>query len=468
MATVTLVRSTPAGPAAPRSRRILPVAVIAVLVGASALAWERLPPLARDTLWAEDGRTFLGQAARPGALSTLVTPYAGYLHTVPRLEALVIAHLVPVAGWALTMTAINCLVAGAVAAIVFVASASVLPWMPARLLLASLTVLTPLASREVLGNAANIHSILFWGAFWMLLARPRSRTAAAVLAAAMLLSALTEIQTLFLLPLVLLRLRDRAAWPLKGALLVGAALQLAATLAAPRPSTSASPDSPLSIAFGWIVNAVLTSWAPRSEISGLVATFGPAVAAVLAIPLASLAVVLARGRRAERVTALLLLAGSIVVWVAGVVLDPRPYYEYASPAVMSSDRVWLARYGVVPAMMLLAITVVAIAVIVRAPRGRAPAVIAAVALVAVLIAQAPTTDTRRSSGPAWMPQIASAEAACATGVPEVRLRETLGWVVAVPCALLRDRITGIPGLTMEPPVGIEPTTYSLRVNRSAD
>ena len=165
-----------------RPRRHGAVGVAAVVVVVTVLAWLRLPPIARDTLWAEDGRTFLGGAVGPSPWSTIFEPYAGYLHVVPRLLALFTVNAVPVAGWALSMTFLSCFVAGIVAGVVLVVSRPYVTWLPARLLLVGLTVLTPLVNREVLGNAANLHSLLFWGAFWMVLSRPSTRRSAWALA----------------------------------------------------------------------------------------------------------------------------------------------------------------------------------------------------------------------------------------------------------------------------------------------
>ncbi len=77
------------GPArtASRRRRAVVQALAAVLVAlaAAALAWWRLGPVTRATTWAEDGGIFLREQLAYGAGDTLLRPYAGYLHLVPRL-----------------------------------------------------------------------------------------------------------------------------------------------------------------------------------------------------------------------------------------------------------------------------------------------------------------------------------------------------------------------------------------------
>ena len=119
---------------------------------------------------------------------------------------------------------------------VFVCTRDVIPWLPGRVLIAGLTVLAPLAPREVLGNAANVHSLVLWTVFWMLLYTPRTRAGSIALGIVALLGAATEIQCLFLLPLALIRWRDRRRWPMLAGLGAGLAMQLFVTLFWPRGS----------------------------------------------------------------------------------------------------------------------------------------------------------------------------------------------------------------------------------------
>jgi hypothetical protein len=425
-------------------------AVIAAVVGltSAVAAWYRLDAVARDTLWAEDGRLFLERAASGPTLPTIAQPYAGYEQLIPRLMALATVRLVPVEWWALSMTALSCLAAGAVAAIVFLASREVVGWMPARIAISLLTVLTPLASREVLGNAANLHSLLFWGVLWVLLAVPRSRFGQVGYAVFVLCAALSETQVVFLLPLLLWRMRDRRTWLIKAALVLGAAAQLAAEFVAPRPAATVAQNSPLSIAEGWIINGIDTSWVPIPRVGEALATALPGMLLLATIPLGAIVVTTLLGTRAQRAVSWILLAGSTVVWTAGVVVDPAPYYQYAGMSAEQLSHVWLSRYGVVPAMMLLAEVALAAAVLARhptresrgalaaaaSPRRRLVAVALLVALAVPLVLQAPENLSRRAVGPAWSPQISAAAEVCeAPRTATADLRETIGWQVAVPC-----------------------------------
>ncbi len=430
-----------------RTERHAAIVVLLALTG-SVVAWLRLPPIAHDTLWAEDGRTFLQDALDRGPLGTLFLPYAGYLHTVPRLLADAVVGL-PVASWAEMMTAGSCLVAGVLTATVFVCSRAVVSWMPARLMLASLTVLAPLAPREVLGNAANMHSLFLWALFWMLLYRPRTRRGGLALGALALLGALTEIQSVLLMPLLLLRARDRSRWFIRAGYLAGVTGQLIATEIAPRAHDGNPAVPPLSVLDGWLINAVTPIAIPQNAIGPVLASSGPLVGilvlACLAIPLL---VILREGTTIQRAAAISLVLGSILFYSVDVVDNPQPFYDYATLSTGQLTTVWLTRYGIVPSMMLLAIVPIGVSIALKRPRRaprlsiRRPAVFATASLLAVcmIIACLLPGPTRRSFGPTWQPQITAARETCETH-PDTQLvlRETIGWHVTVPCALISGR-----------------------------
>jgi hypothetical protein len=418
--------------------------VIVISALAALAAWLRLPAIARDTLWAEDGRNFLQGAIDHGPLASLFIPYAGYLHTVPRLIASAVVSWLPLADWALGMTAGACLVAGILAGAVFVATRALVRWLPARIALASLVVLAPLAPREVLGNAANLHSLFLFALFWIALARPRGRRETVGLSIVALLGALTEVQSLFLLPLLLIRLRDRRRWPVRAALVVGVVAQLVVAVVFPRGGSGSPQDSPLSIAYGYLINAVMPLAVPQLSIGPVVAATGPLVGILLVIPLTgALLFVLRRGSLRERQVAIALAAGSVLIYVASVVANPHPFYDYAALSHSGLVGLWLVRYGVVPSMMLAAIPILALAVaMTRRHRPSAAALLAMPALVILCVALAGSLlmqfvpqDTRRSAGPAWQPQLSAATKEC-RALPDdsrVLIAETITWHVSLPC-----------------------------------
>ncbi|WP_369964073.1 hypothetical protein [Leifsonia sp. EB34] len=446
-------------PIAPRSRnhRVWdavgrrPVLLLVALGLACALvAWLRLPAIAHDTFWAEDGRTFVSAAALGGP-RVLLQPYAGYLHTVPRLVAAVVV-LLPVSWSALATTAAACAIAGGLAVVVFVCARELVPWLPARLFVAGLTVLAPLVPREVLGTLADLHSLILWTLFWVALSRPRTTRAAVTLSAVALLGALTEIQAVFLAPLLLLRSHDRRVWIVRAGLSAGIVAQLVVTSAWPRAENTDPAVDPLSIAYGYLINAVLPLAVPQSQLGHVLAATGPAVGLlVLAIVLATAVYVVLRGAGGQRLLVAAALAGSVLLYAVSVETNPNPLYDYAARTPGQLDSVWLTRYGVVPSMLLALVPAVGAAIVwrrrgLRHGRAQWPAwsVLAAAGLCAALIlAQAGPQPTRRSHGPAWQPQLASASAQCRRDdeLTFVNVRETIGWKVTVPCRYLGDGTT---------------------------
>lgn len=235
-------RARPAGRARGPGRQWL--APTAVLAGASVTAWLRLTAVTRGTIWAEDGK-YLNDALVRRGLGDLLRPNGGYLQLVPRVVAALVLALAPVTQFALALTAAACLTAGVCAAVVYVCSSAVTSSTLARAGFASVTVLAPMLPVEVLGNMANIHWFFLWAAPWLLLYSPRTRAGAAALGAFALVGALSEIQVLVALPLVLVDRRNRLKWVVAGGLALGGAAQVATTLlnprgrfAAPAPSVS--------------------------------------------------------------------------------------------------------------------------------------------------------------------------------------------------------------------------------------
>ncbi len=423
-----------------------------ILVVGSIVEWLRLSPADQGTLWAEDARNFLGNAVEHG-IASLATPYAGYLHTVPRLIANGTVAVVPVAGWATAMAFGACLVAAGVAALVFTCARDVVPSTILRLGLAAVTLLVPLAPREVLGNTANLHWYFLWLAPWLLLYRPRTRTGTWLLAGAALLATMTEIQMALFIPLMLWRWREGRMLPVRILYIVGVAAQLLATLSDPRGGSSASPVPIASVAYGYLINAVMTSWtADPNVIAWMLGVAGPIAGIVLLLPFAAAAVVgLLRGSRLQRLMIGVCIGGSMAFYAIAVEVSPGSFYDYATMSDSQLDAPWLARYGVVPSMFLLALVPLALAALAR-PRGVAAAraaggvrartvllpAITLVVLAAVLVGNFSSAVSRRSNGPRWQPQVVSMEAYCDLAAPGAAYRlygaPSTTWKIDVPCS----------------------------------
>jgi hypothetical protein len=71
----------------PSGRRLLYVYIIMFLVAFIIIISRRPDAILNPQFWAEDGTVFYAQAYNSGSLNSLFSPYAGYLHAVPRLTA---------------------------------------------------------------------------------------------------------------------------------------------------------------------------------------------------------------------------------------------------------------------------------------------------------------------------------------------------------------------------------------------
>ena len=428
-------------------------AAIAILVLGTVISWARLPETARATLWAEDARNFLGNAVSPGPVLTIFRPYAGYLQTVPRIVAGITTQFFPISDWAYAMAGGACLVTAGVAALIFLCSRDIVSSLPGRLALASVTLLVPLSPREVLGNTANVHWYFLWLAPWLVLYLPRSRVGAWLLGVVALLAASSEIQMALFLPLLLWDRKNRQRMPVRFLFVVGIALQVVATTLAPRGASTADPIRLASIGYGYLINAVLTIWLPNSSAIGRVlTTAGPWGAFLFLVPFLAAAVWgLRNGSRLQRIIIVTLLASSVAIYVAAVTISPGTFYDYAAMPTRELAHPWIARYGVVPSMFLLAIVPVAAtvrrrgtAIAVTPVRRRLPRSalqsVTAMLLITLMLLQFVPGTTRRASGPELGPQVVAARQLCAAAPPAAVVRlagaPSLTWSFAITCGRL--------------------------------
>jgi hypothetical protein len=427
--------------AAPAARHALPTprwwgvaqtatTVVTLWVAGTVVSWLRLAPLVRDTVWAEDGREFLGRQAAAGLWDSLFVPYTGYLQVLPRVVTALAAQL-DLSLYAVVVSALCCLVVGGVTAAVYVFSGSVVRAQWARALLASITVFAPMAPTEVLGNSANLHWYLLWLAPWLLLYRPASWAAAAVAAGIGLVAGLTEIQMIVFLPLVLVAWREPKAMLVRAGVLVGVAAQVVSTLLAPREIPPTLPNTVLDEIVGYAALPILGSaHTDAGALGAWIATAGtPVVAtlAVLLVALAALPIVLGRGE--TRILAAALLAGSFILWATAGIVNPSQRF-----AVFTADD-WPAlqptRYAVVPSMLVLAGLVLAAATLAARRRGTPGAVMLTALVIVALTANLNVAYSERQAGPSWAGAVADARQVCATDAPGTVTVITAPWTWSV-------------------------------------
>ncbi|GIG29898.1 hypothetical protein [Cellulomonas marina] len=420
------------------------VAALALAVGllAPLVAWLRLPPVARGTLWAEDGAVFLAGAAAEPVGTAWLRPYDGYLHLVPRVLADLVTGLLPAPAWALGTTAAACALAGVVAALVVLLSGGLGVGLPARGVLGLLTVGVPGLPVEVLGNLANAHALLLWLVPWLLVHRVRSRSGAVGVGLVALVVALSEVQAVVLAPLGLWRLRDRAGLPARLGLALGLAAQAVAVLGTDRsPALGDAPAGHL-VALALGAGVLLPLWTGQVGAgSWLLAHAGPVAlgAAVLLAAVPSLLALVA-ARRADGGRRALLVAlpvGAVALWAVAVLVNRPPLLLPAGPG-QEGPVLTVLRYA--PAVeLLLAAALVLAAGGLRARRGGQALVAggAALLLLAALAGARPEATTR-STGPLWEPGARGAATSCArpgaSATVPVPVAPAPTWVAVVPCS----------------------------------
>ncbi|WIB76339.1 hypothetical protein DEJ28_11755 [Curtobacterium sp. MCPF17_002] len=470
-----------------RLRGVLGTLLAAVLVGVAtaALAWWRLGPVTRGTVWAEDGGIFLRDRIALGPVDSLLHPYAGYLHLVPRL-LVDLGWAFPVADYAHVLSAGACLVVGVLAGAVFVCARDVVPAWPFRVLLALLPALLPLAPYEISGNAANLHWFMLFAAPWLFAYRSRSWWGSGAVAALTVFVVLTELQTVLFLPLLLLAwfpLRTGGAgavgagagaaagaggaaagaraWlravPVTVVALAGGTAQVVTALTDQRTSAPGSPAF-ADVVAGWLLQPLAGLWNPDVGAAvRTVVTHGWAVVAVPALFLvAVLLAAIVVGTWRARWTVLALAAASGGVWWAALLANGGAAQAWAHP-VIALAAVPPQRYAAASGLLLLAAVVVAASVLVGShdrsgtfrpsirPGGvtRLIGTLAAWCVVGLVIVatvgNVAPGPTRRSDGPVWAAQIPAAVAACdgdRSRTVEVRKAP---WTAQVPCAMLLGR-----------------------------
>ena len=201
------------------------LALLAVVVQMARM-WPSTP---LNSIWAEDGTIWLGDAIKGSFAHAVTTPYSGYLQTVSRLVATPVAEL-PVTWFAPAMAISGAAIVAGCAFVVWRASAGHISNPYLRATLAAMVLLLPIVGVETLDNVTNSIWFLFFVGFWILLWRPATFARTVGAAAVLFLAVLSSAGTIILFPLWLLRLiaiRDRRDRVIVIAYAVGVAIQLA-------------------------------------------------------------------------------------------------------------------------------------------------------------------------------------------------------------------------------------------------
>ena len=162
----------------------------AAIAAGAVILLERQPGPAWQDVGNEDYKFFLaGALAHPG--SSLWTTYNGYLQTLPRLIAEVVARF-PFRDADAGSAVAGAVTASCCAVFVFHASAGHIRTPALRALLAVSVLLLPTALYEITDGDVNTIWYLLFATFWALLWRPRSRAGRALAGLVCLLTAPVE------------------------------------------------------------------------------------------------------------------------------------------------------------------------------------------------------------------------------------------------------------------------------------
>ncbi|MET4099411.1 hypothetical protein ABIB37_001648 [Agrococcus sp. UYP10] len=412
---------------APSSGRRWPAWAAAAAVFVVALAFQvaRIPALEHDVVWAEDGAIFLLGALQDPA-GSILAPYAGYQHLLPRLLAGAVVALAPLASYAAVVFWASAIVAALVCAATIPLARWAVPWLPARMALGVVPVVVPLIAPEIIGNLADLHTFMLWLGVWIALSMPTSRLESWLVAVAAFVAAMTEVQLLLMLPVLLLRihLRRRLLWPVIGGFLLGLGGQALSWLLAPRGGYDGVPIGIPDVVVGWLSNVVMPTLQPTEQgIREAFAAQGPIAAApILAVFTIAALVVIVWGSWRARIAGAVVLLASASSFGGSLLASPIEQFQYAS--FRGDD--WLTaivdlRYGGAAGMLLAAIVPIAASVSVERLRGRWLAVAKPVlalglaAFVGAMAWQSPDTGSHRIGVEPWSVQVDRQAAACEGG-----------------------------------------------------
>lgn len=386
--------------------------------------WLRVSPADQDVVWAEDGVVFLAEQLDLGTWGALFHPYAGYQHLLPRIFAAGIAELVPLEYYNRAVFAACAVFAGLVAAGVFRLTRGVLRWLPARFFMALVTVVVPLLSLEIIGNLADLHTYCLWLVAWIAVAKVQTRSEGLFWAVVMVIACLTEVQSMLLLPILLVRLIWDRSFPFVAVVagaLVGVGGQIVTWIGFPRPVPSDAVITAWDVVVGWLVNAVLPIWNGASESNMvLLSQHGVGLGFIALIPFALAAlIVLLLGRGTERFALAVMLFVSAGTFGGSIMLNPVETFQYGS---YSGDE-WLSvpvnlRYGAAAALFVLATIPFAASVLVTRFSPKAPIVSRSLAWAGMLATfvfvglQGQEVGSAKIATELWEPQVRSASEQC--------------------------------------------------------
>lgn len=414
-----VLRSTPPAPV------LAALAAGLVVFAAALLRQEGIPKV--DTMWAEDGSVYLMCAYEASAIECLAGPYQGYLQLVSRVIAQ-IASAVPPTALPATIAVSAALVAGLAAAVTAATIADATRSAVAGAFGGAGLGLVWQAGREVLGNLANLHWVLFAASIVSIaclwLGARRVRPTIALATATALTSPFAAI--IAAASGAALVARRVPGWRLFAVPTAAAILQVAIQVTAPREVRPGEQLTARQIAEFFRDHVIRDGFfGPESPVIG--------AAVPVALVLLVVALVVA-SRRVALATAIVVIG--LVAIAVGVCLGSLYLNRAANP-----------RYAYLPTAIVVAGVAVAGGMLARSVDGASrrarwvgravPAVIAVV--VGLGFATSFRLEARASTGPDVSEQIAAARRDCpAESHARIVIAPTnREWLLPIPCSRLR-------------------------------
>ena len=400
------------------------VVAVALLVIGAVISVLRIPASLLNGLYAEDGEVFIWDWLWRPRWSLFFAPYAGYLHVLPRiLSGLTV--LLPVAWWGVATTVLACLTIGGVSAGVWLAARALELGRVVAAAVALVPVLAPMAAVEALGNLCNLHWYCLYLLTWVCCAG-RRLTHPFVWAVVVLLSCLTEIQALILLPFVAITWwRRRVAWPIVAAWLIGTASQLLCYVTALRPRAPGHP-SILGTVAGYLGNVVLGGFGERATLSRTLSLVRLGFAGLLFVAFVALAITVL-WRSSQRWLGLFLLALSGALWVVAM---------WSNNSLDFDRMLVLFRWGTTASMVFTA----GVAIVLSEVRWRSWIRISVAVVLVLLILRGFYADNsvRQGRAPDWPVALEASSGTCTTTsrTTDVTIWPD-GWFVRLSCARVR-------------------------------
>ncbi|MFT3798450.1 hypothetical protein [Microbacterium sp.] len=388
-----------------------------LLVLGAVLSLARTPRSQWNVLWAEDG-TIFASGALNDSWASLIAPYSGYFHLVPRVAAFAVAW-VPLEVLPVAITFVAAVITAALAVLCYIMLESRIAAVPLRLAAWLVCIVLPTMGGEVPNNLANLHWYLLITAVCVLLTASTSRRIAIVQAIAIFAAITSDALGLLLIPLFVVRWwllpsgRDRGV---VGAALAAGVVQACAVVGGLLGASDArqiGQTHPSIIEFGetYSIRVALTGLTGVSGSQHAWSLLGQAAGWSALLAVVALLVAAARVDRLRRWGIVLFFAGSLA---SAVVIY---YVQWYAIADAPTEAVLVGmRYAVVPAaLMMIAVLIAVDAFVARVPatvsrRNLAGGVLALVLIPMLVDLRAATP--RQDHWP-WRSAIAHAREWCA-------------------------------------------------------